>query len=184
MKPLAYQKLAAVKYTVHDPTGTAKHKLSAMNFDIYHPRGKSDESVMEVFGEDRHAAGLKDMGLELLDVDEGAGFTGEGYIRPSELEATFKELQTKHPEKAEFKDVTAAYNMPKTKGGRSIFGIRVTSNVQDNASKPRIALICNHHAREVVTPELAYYFAKQLLEGDDPIQRRFWMNLTSSSFPR
>jgi len=43
----------------------------------------------------------------------------------------------------------------------------VTADIKKQISKPQVLLVSNHHAREVVTPELAYYFAKQLVMGSD-----------------
>merc|ERR1711998_273757 len=52
-----------------------------------------------------------------------------------------------------------------TTEGRSLYAFKVSDNVHKDESEPNILLVSNHHARELITPELSLYYAKQLLGG-------------------
>jgi hypothetical protein len=105
------------------------------------------------------------MGFEMVQVDQGSTNGFSGYHNPEQLMSEFKALQNKYPKQAKVVDLTKMLNTPKTVEGRSLYAIKISDNVDVDESEPNVLLVSNHHARELITPELALHFAKQLLSG-------------------
>jgi len=112
------------------------------------------------------------MGFELLEVDEGyGGFSGAGYHNPVQLHQAFDALVQKYPKYAKIYDITKEYNQEKTVEGRSLYAIKVSDNVAEDESEPNVLIVSNHHARELITPELALNTATRMLDGVDTAHR-------------
>jgi len=158
--------LSSVRYLLRDPTGKAASKLHA-DWD-YQVKGAHDGSrsddLFETFGEPHHRFKLNQMGFDLLEVDEGGGFMGRGYHDPDQLHKAFKKLSEKYPKNARLMDLTAEYKQPKTVKGRSLYAIKLSQNAAVDESKPNILVVSNHHARELITPELVLTYATNLLK--------------------
>lgn len=155
-----------VKYLLRDRTGHAEKKLrKTWSFQVKSGNERSD-GLVETFGSRKHALQLAGMGFDLLEVDEqGDGFSGSGYHNPTQLHEAFAALQKKHPGQAKIFDLTKEYKQPKTIEGRSIYAIKISDNVAKDESEPNVLLVSNHHARELITPELALYYAREMLGG-------------------
>lgn len=95
----------------------------------------------------------------------------EGYSTPEEIKAKFDELAADNPDLAQVLSITKYVNASKTLGGREIYAIKVSANVQVDEDEPNFLFVSNHHARELVTPEVAMNAAVKLIElykaGDD-----------------
>merc|ERR1712072_1159213 len=107
--------------------------------------------------------------MDLLEEMQDGGFGAEdkskGYHNLSQLHATFKKLAKKHRSRAHYFSLTKRYKMPKTVEGREIYAMKISDNVENDADKPNVLLVSNHHARELIVPELALYTATELLKG-------------------
>jgi len=157
-----------VKYLMRDRTGNAEATLKKSNMWGFQIKSRDErgDNLIETFGRTHHGLHLSAMGFELLQVDQQAGgFSGDGYHNPEQLHDKFKALVREHPDQAAIVDLTATYNMPKTIEGRNLYALKISDNVKVDESEPNILLVSNHHARELVTPELALDFATRLLEG-------------------
>merc|ERR1712166_1458762 len=158
--------LSSVRYLLRDPTGKAASKLHAdWDYQIKGAHdGSSADDLFETFGEPHHRFKLIQMGFDLLEVDEGGGFMGRGYHDPDQLHKAFKKLSEKYPKNARLMDLTAEYKQPKTVKGRSLYAIKLSQNAAVDESKPNILVVSNHHARELITPELVLTYATNLLK--------------------
>lgn len=134
--------------------------------------GERGDGLVETFGKKSHGVELAGMGFELLEVEEGnGGFSGDGYHNPKQLHQAFDELVAKYPKYAKIYDLTKEYNQEKTVEGRSLYAIKVSDNVGDDESEPNVLIVSNHHARELITPELALDAARRMLDGVDTAHR-------------
>jgi predicted deacylase len=158
-----------VKYLLRDVTGKALQRLREANlgFEIKDQHPLRHDGVIETFGKKFHRGHLQLLGFDLLEMHEGeGGFQDPGYHNPEQLKTVFHKLVEDHPQEAKIFDLTSEYKQEKTVEGRSLYALKVSDNAHKDESEPNVLLVSNHHAREVMTPELALYFAKQLLEGN------------------
>ena len=86
------------------------------------------------------------------------------YHSPEKLQKEFEQLQTMHPSLAKVINLTDLLNAPKTVKGKSIFALKVSESVSEDRDLPNVMIASNHHARELVTPEIALRTATNLLE--------------------
>jgi len=78
-----------IKYLLHDPTGKATDELhKRWRFQIK-SKAERQDSLVETFGKRRHGMELSRMGFELLEIEEGRGFSGTGYHSPAQLHRAF-----------------------------------------------------------------------------------------------
>jgi len=158
---------STVRYLLRDRTGQAASKLhSDWSYQIKgaHDGSRGDDKF-ETFGKHEHRFHLTQMGFDLLEVEEGGGFYGHGYHDPQQLHAAFNALSEKYPAHARVVDLTAEYKLPRTVEGRSIHAIKLSENVDKDESKPNLLVVSNHHARELITPELVLTYATNLLDN-------------------
>merc|ERR1711907_427462 len=150
-----------VKFLLRDRTGKAERTLRKnWSFQIKSGVERGNDGLVETFGRPHHGLQLAGMGFDLLEVDQQSGFQGNGYHNPAQLHKEFKMLERKYPNQAKIFDLTKEYKQDKTVEGRSIYSIKISDNVQKDESEPNVLLVSNHHARELITPELALHFAK------------------------
>jgi len=90
-----------------------------------------------------------------------------GYHSPQQLESSFLELQTLRPDLALLIDIQSEFGAPPTYEGRSIKMLKISDNVQADEDEPNVLLISNHHARELITPEIALNLSRTLVLGYD-----------------
>ena len=94
------------------------------------------------------------------------------YQTPEKVEATLKQMAAAHPTLAQ------VISIGKSLQGRDIWAIRLTRNVSvDDPAKPHVFFNAMHHAREVMTTEVALDIIETLLTqyGKDPQVTR-WMD--------
>merc|ERR1712086_957754 len=174
--------LPTVRYLLRDETGQAAAKLhNSWEFQVKSSEERGDD-LIETFGHHHHQFQLKSMGFTLLETEEKGGFSGEGYHNPKEFHEAFVALTKKYPKTAKIFDLTKEYSMPKTVEGRSLYAIKVSDNAEKDESEPNVLVVSNHHARELITPELALNIATRLLEGYDKAERMESGELGESDF--
>ncbi len=84
----------------------------------------------------------------------------QNYKNPQEIETILKSYAQAHPERAK------VFSIGKSLEGRDIFAIKISYNVETRErEEPTIFFNSMHHAREVMTPEVAIDIIDQLLTG-------------------
>jgi carboxypeptidase T len=67
---------------------------------------------------------------------------------------------------AQYPEITDLFSIGKSLENRDLWCIKISDNpMQDELDEPAIAVVAMHHAREILTPEMALYAAQQLVEG-------------------
>jgi len=155
-------------------SNTAKAALRGMKLNECN-EAEVGEDTCEFVGVPSDHQLLKDVGFELIQMQQTSRFAGDGYHNPDELKSEFEKLATNYPGEAAVIDITELVNAPKTVNGKSIYALKISDNVQQDESEPNALLVSNHHARELVTPELALRSAQELLKaytkGDEVAKR-------------
>lgn len=81
----------------------------------------------------------------------------------------FQELKIQYPTLFQLNDVGDSWEKQHGLGDRDLYAVRLTSS-RESERKPKVFLIAEHHAREIITPEIAMGFIDDLLKnyGQDP----------------
>ena len=98
-----------------------------------------------------------------------------GYTSPAALRSAFAGLASTYPSLAQVVDLTAAYGTPLTHDGNRMYALKISDNVAADEDEPNYLVVSNHHARELMTPELALNTSASILAkyaaGDDAAVR-------------
>ncbi|HEY9857488.1 MAG TPA: M14 family metallopeptidase [Stenomitos sp.] len=92
----------------------------------------------------------------------------KGYKSVEQIEAELKGLAAKYPQLAKVEDFGDSWEKKQGKGGHDLYVLKIGTG--DTAKKPGVIYLGNHHAREIVTPEIVLNLAHLLLDnyGKDP----------------
>ncbi|MDP8223099.1 MAG: M14 family metallopeptidase [Candidatus Lernaella stagnicola] len=67
---------------------------------------------------------------------------------------------------ATYPEITDLYTIGQSIGGQDLWCLKISDNpLQDELDESAIIVVALHHAREILTPEMALYAAQQLVEG-------------------
>jgi len=158
-----------VLFIAKDSTGDARQQLKTAGYKWGDAEG-NDDSMVEVVGKHSDREMLLNMGFELIQVHETVVFTKEGYNNPTQIMGKLNKLQADNPKLARVFSITKHVGHSKTAQGREIHAIKLSDNVHMDEDEPNYMLVSNHHARELVTPELALRtaenFVKEYNSGD------------------
>ena len=105
---------------------------------------------------------LKSLGLGTLvsSKEVNSQFAPDpGYTTYAELTTILKGYQTRFP------DILAMESIGKSHEGRDIWAVKITDSVKKNTVKPAVFFNAMHHAREVMTTEVALDMIEQLTAG-------------------
>jgi len=93
-----------------------------------------------------------------------------GYSDLAAIEAALFAAEAARPDICTIVDLTALYGVSPTFEGRHLLAAKISDNVAVDEDEPRVLLVSNHHAREIVTPVIALNAITQLLagHGSDP----------------
>jgi hypothetical protein len=131
-------------------------------------------NLLQVFAPKAMSSTFEGMGLNLIEMEYGQPFSVtrqsgspayDSYHNRTELMSMFKSLEKQHPKLAHIMDLTKRYKLSKTFKGNHIYAMKISDNVRKSEPEHNVLLVSNHHARELVTPELALSFAQKLLNG-------------------
>lgn len=86
----------------------------------------------------------------------------KGYTSPKEISSIFQNIAKKHSF-TQWIDIAKKFNNGTSIEGRPIHALRI--NYKPNENKPSILIVSCHHARELITPEIAIHLAKTLVSG-------------------
>jgi carboxypeptidase T len=93
-------------------------------------------------------------------IDPEAG-PDQGYTTYDELVVSLNRFKTSHPQ------ILSVESIGKSHEGRDIFAVKISKNVAIHENKPAIFFNAMHHAREVMTTEVALDIIDQLTSGYD-----------------
>lgn len=96
-----------------------------------------------------------------------------GGYRTVDAYTTFAEdITTAYPEIAQLVDFGDSWLKTQNRGGHDLLAVRITADVAEQPAyddgqegRPRFVLVAQAHAREVITSELAWRYATELLDG-------------------
>lgn len=83
------------------------------------------------------------------------------YRTYEQMVADMKDLAAKYPQLCKLVDLGDSWEKSKGKANRDIWGLRIGTSAPD--TKPGVAFLGEHHARELVTSEITYMVAEHLL---------------------
>lgn len=87
----------------------------------------------------------------------------QGYKTVEQIEADLKGLAAKYPQLAKVEDFGDSWEKKQGQAGHDLYVLKIGHG--DTAEKPGVIYLGNHHAREIVTPEIVLNLAHLLLEG-------------------
>ena len=96
------------------------------------------------------------------------------YRRYPDMLVFFREMQARYPNLFRLYDVGDSWETTQGEADRDIYVARLT-NVQTPGDKPRLFLAAAHHAREIVTTEVALMFIEDLLANYDRDPQIRWL---------
>jgi murein tripeptide amidase MpaA len=151
------------------------HKaLTKMNMKKCH-RSERGSDVCEFVGVAEDQERLQTAGFSLLQQQESCKFEQDGYNSPEKLQQKFEQLEATHQSLAKVINLTDLLNAPKTVKKKSIMALKISESVSEDRDVPNVMLASNHHARELVTPEIALRTATNLLadyESGDAVAKQ------------
>lgn len=81
------------------------------------------------------------------------------YLDPGEVEARLEAIQSMYP------DIAHLYVIGQTGQGRPYYAMKISDNVAEEEDEPSIFFIGEHHAREVMTPEITMDLINMLVKN-------------------
>ena len=171
--------LIHVKIETPDAPGLAQRLLEA-GYDVL--EGSVTQNWFELIVTDSELEILSQEGFELQTIAVGRPFSQIqaeqltalavpfGYPDLSEILAEMNDAQTNYPSICKVVDLTEAYGMSPTFEGRHLFAVKISDNVTLDEDEPAYLIVCEHHAREIVTPVIGLYVIEQFTSryGIDP----------------
>jgi hypothetical protein len=83
---------------------------------------------------------------------------------PEVLFEEFLSLTRRFPARAKMINLNALLGTERTLEGRDLFAVKISDNVDvDDPAEPNVLLVTNHHARELMTPEMALNYTRRLV---------------------
>ncbi|MEB3223808.1 MAG: M14 family metallopeptidase [Candidatus Sericytochromatia bacterium] len=87
----------------------------------------------------------------------------KGYRTYDQIKADMQALAARHPDFIKFVDIGDGWEKTNGKGDRDVLALHIGKG--DVSQKPAVMLCGNHHAREIVTPEIVMRIADMLAAG-------------------
>jgi hypothetical protein len=124
------------------------------------------EGYVDVIAPAEELAGLQELGyrIEIIAEDAGAGIAA---LPPDMgLYHTYQEMLDELKQReAKYTDICKLYDVGDTWEKREMWVLKVSDNPTQSEQEPRLFVVGNHHARELMTVEIPLRFIKVLLEG-------------------
>ena len=170
------QSLSHVRLSAPNAPALAE-TLEQEGFDVLEGSVRADALDLIVSAES--AALLTSRGLKLEVIARGRPFNDiqrelmaaspdavpAGYSDLAGVIARMNAAAAAHPTIAQVVDLNARFSMPLTHENRVIYGIKISDNVAQDEDEPNALIIAEHHAREIVTPEIALNAMQKLVDG-------------------
>lgn len=164
--PGAPRRVLLLRVTTADP-GRDLPALFAMDLDVAGMDTKT--RTVDVLGDAATVQRLRDLGFA-VDVRADVSATSESvealsdYLSPAEIEQRLDQYVAAYPSLARKESYAT------TSEGRPVWALEISDNVSEDEDEPAILFVSQHHAREVMTPEIVVDIADWLLTryGTDP----------------
>lgn len=159
---------------------TIAEQLIRAGFDVL--EGSITQNWFELIVSDTELEVLKDQGFEPETIAVGRPLrqiqaeglavlaTPSRYPRLVEILTCMNAAQANYPSICKVVDLTETYGVPATFEGRHISAVKISDNVAKDEDEPAYLMVCEHHAREIVTPVIGLYAIEQFTAqyGTDP----------------
>ncbi|MEB3195657.1 MAG: M14 family metallopeptidase [Candidatus Sericytochromatia bacterium] len=126
-----------------------------------------DQDARRAYGQigQEHFSAVQRLGAQLRVVQAPGVFNDfdSGYHTYDELKAAMADLAAKHGDKVQMLDIGDGWEKTQGKSDRDVLALRIGKG--DPAGKPGVLFCGNHHARELVTPEVVLKIAQMLVDG-------------------
>jgi hypothetical protein len=144
-------------------------------FDVI--EGSVSDKSLEIVASERSYVALSRMGLSMTTIEKGRpyeqvqaeqqadGGVPTGYPNLAAINAQMNNRASLFPNLCKVVNLTSTYGTPLTANGRSIFGVKISDNVNADEDEPSFLLVGCHHAREIGTPTVALDTLDRLLNG-------------------
>ena len=147
-------------------------KIKSMDIDI--AGVDIDSKIIEVIISDEEFSNLQQAGFE-IQINEVKGVTARPdreYKNPKEVETILKDFSARFP------DLTKLVSFGKSVEGRDIWAIKISDNAKiEEPSESAVLFNSMHHAREIMTPEVAIDIIEYLLTNySSDEQVAHWVN--------
>ncbi len=155
----ALEKKRSVPVAIPYKTSEQLTKLVNSGLDLW---GVTDD-VAYGTGDKRTLEAAKELGLTVkyrADLRDENSYDPK-YRTYEKMVQDMKALAAKYPNLCKLVDLGDSWEKTKGKADRDIWGLRIGTG--DLASKPGVAFLGEHHARELVTSEISYMLAEHLL---------------------
>ena len=156
------------------PAGSLRDRLARAGLDVLPPSPGKRDGVRLILAPGEEEV-LENLGLGFRVLQRGRplkeilgspdGPPDSRYYTTAEMYTLLGNLEKTYPGLAKRYDITRYTGAPTTHEGRHIFGLKISDHVARDENEPNIALLAEHHAREVNTPVMVVEAAKRLLAG-------------------
>ena len=134
-----------------------------------------EESLIDVYLSPTEYRHLRWTGHKLFAVEEDNVLMApdQEYKTPAEIEVIVRNFSERFPQ------ITKLVSIGKSVEGRDIWALKISNNPEVNENEPTVLFNSMHHAREVMTPEVAIDIISYLTENfDSDEQVRAWVENT------
>lgn len=121
-----------------------------------------EEGFVEAWVPNRLLAKIDGYGFltQVMETKDTMPANYEAYHDYAEQVAALEALNAQYPE------ITDLYSIGQSVEGKELWCLKISDNPEiDEVEEPAFALVGMHHAREILTPEVALHIATQLVEG-------------------
>jgi hypothetical protein len=161
--------------------GYYAQNLLSEGFDIL--KGKTTNNTFELIVSPTEFKILSERGFLITILEIGRPFRDiqnelhagsddppPGYKDLSAILTEMNDTASSYPSIAMVVDLTSEYGTPPTYEGRHIYAMKISDSVFYDQDEPTFLMVSCHHARELVTPEIALYAIDQFTSnyGIDP----------------
>lgn len=153
--------LQRLRIATSDP-GTVARQLRADGYDVTNV--DSHFGAVELMGGAAALERLRALGYDPQPQAPASPSALSDYMSPEEIEAKLAQYEAAYPGLA--KRIAYATDHE----GRTAWALKISDNVAQEEDEPAVLFVAQHHAREVMTPEVALDIVDQLLTryGSDP----------------
>ncbi len=165
-------------------------KFLALNLDV--AEFDPEQNVFEIIATPNDRAQLANLGVRYAMLNDNLeafaqALRAQGYLEHfHDYTETLIDLQLAealHPSLVKLVDIGDSWEKTQGLADRDIWAIKISDNVQAEEAEAEVLIIGNHHAREIITPEIVLDYMTCLVEnyGSDPYvthlvnQRQIWL---------
>ena len=152
--------VSSVAYRTRNPLAS----LASLGMEIWYVNQEGRTAYGTITAD--QLAGLEKLGLQARMVQSPGTLRNhfdDGYHTYDQIKAELTKLAKAQPEFVKLMDIGDGWEKTQGKSDRDILALRIGKG--DPAAKPAVLFCGNHHARELVTPEVVLKLAQTLVEG-------------------